>query len=156
MTTKNVTEDGEESDVVETKAVPPKARVRAAKLRARARAGLPLSTDEATELHDYESARSMGASKSGSRRVSYTEEEESAQSVGTGSAAEMAAAGAMVREEGRRLDSILTVGISALQRSNDVYFQMVQALLKRTENFETSQIKMMTAMREHYLGRIEA
>jgi hypothetical protein len=33
---------------------------------------------------------------------------------------------------------------------------MVQALLKRTENFELSQIKMMSAMREHYLGRIEA
>jgi hypothetical protein len=129
-------------------------RVKAARLRSRARTGLPLAPEEAAELHAYE--QSVGASKSASRKVSYTEEEDSAQAYGTGGAAEMAAAGAMVREEGRRLDSILTVGISALQRSNDVYFQMVQALLKRTENFEMSQIKMMTAMREHYLGRIEA
>lgn len=138
--------------------VPVSERVRVSRLRSRAKAGLPLAPEEAVDLHEYEKARaeSTGASRSASRRVSYTEEEQAAEAEGTGLGAEAAAAGAMVREEGRRLDSILQIGVAALQRSNDVYHQMVTALLKRTENFEDSQVKMLTAMREHFLGRVQA
>jgi hypothetical protein len=140
----------------------PAQRVRASKLRGRAKAGLPLSPEEAAELHDYESDRAEAKGASQSRRVSYTEEESAA--IGTGSAAaEAAAAGAMVREEGRRLDSVLTVGITALRTACDQYAKMVETMSRRTEKFEETLVKMMTAqtnlidrVRESELERIDA
>lgn len=134
--------------------VPASARVKAAKLRGRARAGLPLSTEEATELHDYEKDR--GASRSASRKVSYTEEESAAQAEGTGSAAEAAAAGAMVREEGRRIDSLLTIGVSALQSAFDRVLKSNEQILDRNAKLEDAQIKMMEAVRTHYVARAQA
>lgn len=144
-----------------TKTPTPAKRVKIAKLRGRAKAGLPLAPEEAAEVLEYDRERELaaearGSSKSASRKVSYTEEESAAQAEGTGAAAEVAAAGAMVKEEGRRLDSILTVGIAALQRSNEVYFQMVTSMMGRMEKAETAQLKMMEAVRQNFLGRVEA
>jgi hypothetical protein len=138
-------------------------RVKASKLRARVRAGFPLSPEEAAELHDYESARAATArGASASRKVQYTEEESAA--IGEGSAAaEAAAAGAMVRAEGQRLDSVLALSITALRTACDQYAGMVQALIKRTENFESAQVRMMNAqtdlihrVRNAELDRIDA
>jgi hypothetical protein len=136
-------------------------RARASKLRGIARAGGSLSPEDAAWLADYDEARGVtaderqafGASKA--RKVSYVEEEQEA--VGTGgAAAEMAAAGAMVREEGRRYDSLISVGITALRYANDLQTKMVEQLLERNRNLEEAHVQMMQAAGKQHIRSIEA
>lgn len=144
-------------------------RTAISKLRVKARAGTA-TAEEAAKVAEYEGARegprgsapaappSTGSSRAASRKVSYTEEETAAEAAGTGAAAEAAASTAaafMVREEGKRLDSILTIGIGALQKACDQYAAMVQVLIKRTESFETTNVKLLEAMSDHFVGRAE-
>lgn len=143
-------------------------RVKASKIRASIKAGKEVSTEEAAWFADYEQARekvvqTRGASQS--RKVSYTEEETAAVGEGSPEAAAAAASAlpAAVKEEGQRLDSILTIGIAALKESNAVYGQLVGHLIRRTENFEDTMVKMMRAQtdllhahRENALKAIDA
>jgi len=158
-------EDDVEAEVVNTSqdrfAPTASNRARASQLRAKARAGAFLSPEDAAWLADYDEARgekadqkqAFGASKA--RRVSYTEEEQEA--VGSGSAAaEMAAAGAMAREEGRRYDSLISVGIMALRAANDMQAKMVEALLERNRNLEEAHVSMMQASGKQYIRSVEA
>ena len=81
--------------------------------------GQMLTPEEAAWLADYDNARqvaadaregsSVGASRA--HKVSFTEETREAVGEGSSAVAEVAAAGAMVREEGRRYDSLIAVGI---------------------------------------------
>lgn len=135
-------------------------RVKAAKLRKALRMGQTLDPDDAAWLADYEhrrdsAAEAVASGRSASRKVSYTEEEHAAE--GTGSAAaEAAALASATREEGRRIDSLVQLGMTSLVQACGMYQQMTAALLKRTENFERAQVDMLAAMREHYLARTEA
>lgn len=125
-------------------------RVKASKIRTKIQVDPgSVTTEEAAWFRDYEAAREKVAQARGasqSRKVSYTEEESAA--VGEGPEAAAAAASALpmaVKEEGQRLDSILTIGIAALKESNQVYANLVATMMKRTENFETTLVKMMSA-----------
>lgn len=127
-------------------------RTRAHRIRAKVKRNEAVEPVEAAWLADYEKAQSMGASAS--RRVSYTEEEHAA--VGTGSAAEVAAAAALAREEGRRIDYLAKVGIDALVGACNMYKDMCQQLLQRTQQIEDVHMTMLGSVREHYIARTQA
>jgi hypothetical protein len=132
------------------------------RIRAKVRVHAPVSPEDAGWLGDYERAgaerrgENFGASKSGSRKVSYVEEEHQAAAVGTGSAAEMAAAAGMVREEGRRLDSIVDRGIGALERACNAWEKMTAALLKERQADAVTHRALLESLRSHFLARAEA
>jgi hypothetical protein len=154
--------DEEEIEVEEDphRAVPAN-RVKAAKLRARIRTGRTLSPEEAAWLADYEAAREdraearspLGASRG--RKTTFTEEEHEALGVGGGAAAEAAAAGAMVREEGRRLDSLVAVGITALKEACEIQKGMVKMLLERNRDLESAHVQMMLAAGKLHVRAVE-
>jgi hypothetical protein len=132
------------------------------RIRAKVRVHAPVTPEDALWLGDYEKAgaqrrgESFGASQSASRKVSYTEEEHAAQAIGTGSAAEMAAAAAMSREEGRRLDSIVDRGIGALERACNAWEKMTAALLKERQADAQTHRALLESLRSHFLARAEA
>jgi hypothetical protein len=136
----------------------PSERTKAARLRMQVKASKPLSLDDAAWLEQYEAgqtARAEAVGASQTRRVEYSEEE--TQAIGTGEAA-VAAAGiaAATREEGRRLDSMLTVAIGAMGRAFDMSMRMCDLMANRNEKLENAHVRMMEAMRGHYLARVEA
>lgn len=149
-----------EAEVIDEPFAPSAAnRVRASKLRAMVKAGGILSPEDAAWLADYDEARgrkaderAFGASRG--KRTTFTEEEHEA--VGEGSAAaEMAAAGAMVREEGRRYDSLISVGITALRHANDMQARMNESMLKRAANLEDAHVEMMRVMTKMWVRNAE-
>jgi len=130
----------------------PAARQRAYRIRRKITAGKPVEPEDAAWLHDYERAQSKGASAS--RRVSYTEEEHAA--VGTGSAAEVAASAAMVREEGRREDSLADKGMEAMERANDRLEKLVDFMMGRMQVLEDSHLDMWAKHRESRMREVDA
>lgn len=140
----------------------PANRARASQLRAAIRRGAIPTAADAAWLADYDAERDRVAEGRGSRgasrgrRVSYTEEETEAVGEGSSAVAEMAAAAATSREEGRRLDSLITVGITALREAADMYKSMTSALLERNRDLEAAHVSMVRASSREYLARIEA
>jgi hypothetical protein len=130
-------------------------RSRAYRLRSRVRAGEELEPADAEWLANYESARNTGMSAS--RRVVSLDIDEQSVSAGTGAAAaEAASAGAIAREEGRRLDYLSRVGIEAMSRACQLYERMASSLLERTKALEEVHLAMLDAVREQYLARTQA
>jgi hypothetical protein len=134
-------------------------RNRAYRLRSKVRQKETLEPEDAAWLADYETAQSVGASAS-SRTVHV---EETQLAVGTGSAAEAAAAASLAREEGRRLDYLTGAAIKALaasgeiiQRAADMYGRMTAAMLERNQQLEDVHLGMLGAVRENYLARTQA
>jgi hypothetical protein len=115
-----------------------------------------LPAEDAAWLADYEEERGRVQDRGASRshKVAYTEE--SAEAVGTGPAAEMAAAGMMSREEGRRYDSLIAVGITALRTATDTYEKMCGQLLQRNQQLEEAHVEMMRAYRMTVLARVKS
>lgn len=105
---------------------------------------------------DRHGSADTGRSASKSRKVSYTEEETAAQAEGTGSAAEIAAAAAVTREEGRRLDSIIDRGINALVQAVACYEKVTSALLKERQTDAATHRALLDSLRSHFLARAEA
>lgn len=150
----------------------PKQRARAYRLRAKLRRGDALETEDATWLNDYEKGTrsddgpDIGASASS--RTIHVEEKRLA--VGTGAAAETAAAAAMAREEGRRLDFLTDSAAAALKAGTEalvaaaaqsraaceVYKGIVVELNSRTQTLEEVHLSMLDAVREQYLARTQA
>jgi len=127
-------------------------RTRAARLRARVRVRAPLAPEDAEWLNEYE-ARTKDVGASASHKVSYTEE--STQAMGTGSAAEVAAAAAMVREDGRRLDNILDRSIRFMESACLRYEKLVDILLAHRHE-DSEQIRaLLNAHHDNTLDRIE-
>jgi hypothetical protein len=89
------------------------------------------------------------------RRIAFDLEERQA-AVGTGAAAEIAAAGAAAREEGRRIDYLTHTGIDALVKACDLHEKMARTLLERTTALEEVHLSMLDAVREQYLARTQA
>jgi hypothetical protein len=88
--------------------------------------------------------------------VSYTEEEEAAESHGTGGAAMVAASAAYAREEGRRLDAIVDRGIRALEAAVGTYEKICNALLKERQSDAAVQRALLESVRTHYVAAAEA
>lgn len=140
---------------------PPKDRVRATKLRGMVKVGKALTPEDAAWLHDYETAReevARGASRS------HVEEHriETREAVGSGSAAEVAAAAALSREEGRRYDHLLDGAIRAMQAANGflkeacaMHQQMAEVLLKRSIEDGEVVRSLLTGYRSTYLEKAE-
>ncbi len=141
-------------------------RSKAYKLRAKLKGGLILLPSEEDWLRDYEAQlRAKGApdfGASASEKVIHVEERHAA--VGTGEAAShAAAAGAMVREEGKRLDALIaqatasmSAGMTAMQRACELHQAMAENLLADRMADRAEMRTLMGSIREHYLARINA
>src|SRR5215831_16276827 len=131
--------------------VPAADRARAYRLRAKLRKGDALEPEDAGWLGDYEKRTGAGDASFGasaSERTIHVEEKRVA--VGTGSAAEVAAAAALAREEGRRLDYLTKAAIDALvasaaqsREAAALYGLMVKDLLARTKALEEVHLSML-------------
>jgi hypothetical protein len=144
----------------------PSERTRAYKLRQKVKAGQILLPTEDDWLRDYEAAqRARGGpdvGASASERVVHVEERTAA--VGTGDAAAAAAtAGAMVREEGKRLDALIAqaiassaAGVTAMQRACELHESMAATLLADRQQDREEMRTLMASIRTHYLARIDA
>ena len=143
----------------------PADRTRAYKLRQKAKAGQVLLPSEDDWLRDYEAgqrARGADVGASASEKVIHVEERTAA--VGTGdAAAAAAAAGAMVREEGKRLDALIaqsiaaaTAGITSMQRACELHESMAATLLADRQQDREEMRTLMASIRTHYLARIDA
>lgn len=135
-------------------------RSRAARIRLKLKQYMEVAPEDLAWLEAYEArtkGADMGASVAASREVTYTERETAAAAVGTGAAAETAAGAAMlVREEGKRLDTILSLGMNCLVRSVETYERMVKQLLAEREQDAKLQRTLLESVRTHYVARAEA
>lgn len=162
-------ESGGEDDVIVPNPANASHRSKAYKLRTRVRAGHTLMPKDSKWLGDYEAAQEANGAgpdpafgASASERVIHVEERKAA--VGTGdAAAHAAAAGAMVREEGRRLDALVQVAINTveaagkiIERAGAMYAQMAAHMLARNQQLEDVHLSMLDTVREHYIARVEA
>ena len=138
---------------------------KAFRLRKLRSAGKVLKPIDALWLSDFEEeqqrdpnrrnkTKSYGASASG-KRVRL-EIDEHAEAVGTGTAAsEAATAALMVKEEGRRLDSLTVNAVSALQAAVATYKEICLSLKDRQEIIEKTHVEMLLAWRSEFLARTE-
>jgi len=143
-------------------------RSKANRIRLKVKQFQELTPDETAWIEAYEArtkgaaaAPDVGASQAATRKVSYVEEETAASSVGTGSAAETAAAAAtgaalVVREEGKRLDSVLALAMNIMTRSVDTYEKMVKQMLSEREQDGKLQRSLLETVRIQYIARAEA
>lgn len=141
-------------------------RSKAYKLRAKLKGGLILLPSEEDWLRDYEAQlRAKGSpdfGASASEKVIHVEERHAA--VGTGEAAShAAAAGAMVREEGKRLDALIaqatasmSAGMTAMQRACELHQAMAENMLADRMADRAEMRTLMGSIREHYLARVSA
>lgn len=120
-------------------------RTKASKIRAKIKLGQTLESDEAAWFADYESAREATAARgaSQSKKISYTEEEHQAVGEGESAAVAAAAGAAMVTAEGNRLDSVISLAMASMKEANELLLTMTRQMMKRTEGFEETLIKMM-------------
>lgn len=149
-------------------AVPASDRTKASKLRAKLRAGVMLMPSEEDWLRAYEATlRAKGSpdfGASASEKITSTHVEERHAAVGTGDAAAHAVvAGAMVREEGKRLDALIaqsiaatSAGMTAMQRACDLYGSMAENMLADRMADREEMRTLMASIRTHYLARIDA
>lgn len=139
-------------------------RTRAGRLRAKSRVGAPMEPADIAWLARYEDAirvrngerSAFGASKATGRTVKYEETEHAQMAVGTGGAAETAAAAAMVREEGRRLDLIIDRALSAYAQAVSTYEKICTSMLAERRLDADVQRALLESVRTHYLARAEA
>lgn len=144
----------------------PSERSKAYKMRSKLRAGIVLLPTEQDWLDEYEARqRARGGpdvGASASERVIHVEERHAA--VGTGEAATAAAAAsAIAKEEGRRLDALiqqataaLTSGMNAMGRASELYASMAENMLADRMQDREEMRTLMQSVRAHYLARIDA
>lgn len=143
------------SDEPDVEVVPPikgSDRTKAARIRARVRVKAPLSEEDARWLNDYET-RNKDFGASASHKVSFTEESTAA--VGTGTAAEVAAATALAREDGRRLDAILDRSMRFMEGACLRYEKMLDLMLQNRME-DSAQIRaLLNAYHDNSLDKTE-
>lgn len=152
-------DDNEEAEVLPPSRPVPKAPraaqiARAYRLRQKIRAHEVLTPEDVAWLAAFEQSTQVNAGRSASRKVSYTEEEASAE--GVGNAAEAAAAATYAREEGRREDNLARIGIEALVRSNEDMRGVMALILQRNAALETVHLDMLSTVREQFVARTQA
>jgi len=122
-------------------------------------AGLEIEADDAAWVEAYDARPGKrGPQFAASRKTRLIHHvEESDESVAAGqSAASWAASAAFAREDGRRLDSIVDRGITALCRAVDTYEKMTLALLRERQADAVLHRALLESVRTHYLERTEA
>lgn len=134
----------------------PRDKSKAYRLRAKVASGGVLQPEEAEWYAAYEDARkrahSMGASAS--KRTIHMEEEHMA--VGTGVAAETAAAASLARAEGQRIDYLVRAGSDALVKACDLHRALAATMLDRLSQLETVHVALLESVRVHFVKRSEA
>jgi hypothetical protein len=123
-------------------------RVKASQIRAKIKLGQQLESDEAAWFADYQAARDAVQTEkaaSRARKVSYTEEEHEAVGEGESAAVAAAAGAAMVTADGQRLDGIVSLAMASMTQANQLLMDMTANMMKRTEGFELTLIRMMEA-----------
>lgn len=130
------------------------------------RGGITLLPSEEDWLRAYEAAkRAAGApdvGASASEKIVHVEERHAA--MGTGeAAAHAAAAGAMIREEGKRLDVLIaqataamSAGMTSMQRACELHQAMAENMLADRMQDREEMRTLMGSIRTHYLARIDA
>lgn len=131
-------------------------RKKAYSLRAKQNKGQELRPEEIAWLDDYDRAQRMGASHGASASERVVHIEERAAAVGTGTAAETAAAAALAREEGRRVDYLVHAGMDCLVKACQLHETMTRTMLERLAQLEDVHLAMLGSVREHYIARTEA
>lgn len=136
-------------------------RVKAARIRKKQALEGELLDDEAAFLDDYEedaadsppmSPEPIDASASKERVVHIEERTAAAQ----GKHVHPDAYAAVATANGLRADTLLRICTTALVAVNEQYRVMNEHLLERTTRIEDAHVAMLEAVRENYLGRIEA
>lgn len=135
----------------------PADRSRAYRLRTAIKNGQEIDDDDDEWLNDYtakarEATQPSRAAKA-SKVMHY--EEHAAEATGDGAATALAA-GSWAREEGRRIDSLIAVGLGAMQNACNIYHQICVDLMNRTAMSEKAQLDLTLSIREHYLARTQA
>lgn len=145
------------SDVAHPNPSNPGHRTKAARLRKRAVGGA-LTPEEIAWLSDYDSARAEKGARDvgGSMSERIVNIEERSAAVGTGAAAEVAAAAALAREEGRRFDYLMVNSVNALMKAVETYKTITDTLLQRTLALEEVHMGMLGTVREQYVARVQA
>lgn len=131
-------------------------RTKAARLRRRAAANVPLSPEETAWLDEYDQAqRQTGSARaaSKSRKLTHIEEESesAAESHGPGSVAFVAATAAATREEGRRLDFLASAGLQAFNMAFGRVLEMNKQLLERNLALEESHVALMNVVTQSHV-----
>lgn len=129
-------------------------RAKAYRLRRLRNAGEDLSERESVWLQGYEDRAGQRA-VAASERVVHVEERAIHAAQGDG-ANEAVALAALAKEEGRRLDTLTSTAVNALQRACDMYHRMLEGLLARAAQQDAIHLAMLSTVREHYLARVEA
>jgi hypothetical protein len=136
----------------------PVSRNQASYIRRKLRRGTA-TPEETAWLADFESLKSRGSrGASAHRKVTSTYTEEEAARVGEGDSivAQAAAQGAMVREEGRREDSLATIGLRAYDRAFARQERMVEFMMARMQTLEDAHLEMWARHRDSRMREADA
>lgn len=132
-------------------------RSKAYRLRMALKAGQPIDNDDDAWLDDYTAKANAGTSPNRATKSSRVMHFEETDACAEGESASTAlAAGWQAREEGRRYDALLNVGISAMKDACLMYHQMCKDLLARTAQLEKAQLDLTTSLSEQFLARTKA
>lgn len=128
------------------------ARQKAYQLRRLAKAG-PLDNDDTDWLNEYEASKSPKGAHAKKASKIFHMEEHAAEASGDGdTVAQVMAATGYAREDGRRLDSIIGIALSAMQRACDINNRMMEQMMRRSEQSESTVNDLLVSIRTHYLN----
>jgi hypothetical protein len=135
----------------------PADRSRAYRLRSALKSGQEIEPDDDEWLNEYTAKANASTQPSRAAKASKVMhyEEHAAEATGDGAATALAA-GSWAREEGRRIDSLIAVGLGAMQNACNIYHQICVDLMNRTAMSEKAQLDLTLSIREHYLARTQA
>jgi hypothetical protein len=134
----------------------PSSRARASYIRKKVKAGTA-KPEEIAWLGEFEGKKSEGSrGASAHRKVTFTEEESAAMGEGDATVAQVAAAAAMVREEGRREDSLADKGMAAFERANAWLEKLVGFAMARMQVLEDAHLEMWAKHRDSRIREVDA
>jgi hypothetical protein len=134
----------------------PSSRARASYIRRKVKAG-SAKPEEIAWLGEFEQKKEPGSrGASAHRRVTFTEEESAATGEGDATVAQVAAAAAMVREEGRREDSLADKGMQAFERANIWLEKLLAFAFQRMQVLEDSHLEMWSKHRDSRIREVDA
>jgi hypothetical protein len=112
--------------------------------------------DEKFEKRQHANGTSKNFGASRSARTIKLDIDEQAESMGTGTAAAVAAGAALAaKEEGRRLDSLTINAVDALKEACGVYKDICLSMRERLEVLEGTHIAMLDSVRDHFIARTQ-
>lgn len=137
-------------------------RVDASKLRRKLKMGGLLTVEERLALESYERNVALAKRQRASEKITHTEERTLDQGEGEG-AVNWGAEADAIRAEGKRIDNLIDKCTGLIDRSYKalgdaagMYHSMAKDLLERQKAFDDAHVELLGAVRDHYLGMIQA